>query len=487
MNHAIKRVWVALTVLFVICLGGLSYIQFFDAESLSENALNKRELYREFDLPRGAILVDGKPIAESVPTDDGQFEFQRVYNDAETYAHLTGYYSLANGTTQLESQLNDWLTGTSSDLLFDRLSAMFTGTRSEGASVELTIDGQLQKTAFEAIPEGLKATIIVTNPKTGDILAMASKPSYNTNRLAVHSTAKAAENLKEISNIDGLSPYRNPAISDLVTPGSSFKIISTVAALESGKFDMETPIDNPVSKNYPHTNTPLNNFSEGICARDTRAKLEFIFAQSCNTPFIEISQTVGKDAFTEVAERFGYGQQLSIPQNVVPSEFPSAEASEADMAKMAIGEWNNKATPLQMNMVAMAIANDGVIMKPNLIDKVIAPDLRVIEDPKPEKFSTATTPEVAEQLTELMEGPVLRGTAMNAHVPGVDFRAKTGTAQRPSPEGGPRMVNSWMTGFAPADDPQVAITVNIQDVDYDTGHNTAGALMKTMLEAVFNK
>ncbi|WP_159610537.1 penicillin-binding protein 2 [Glutamicibacter sp. JC586] len=486
MNQAIKRVWIALTMLFVICLGGLSYIQFFDADKLTDNALNKRQLYREFDLPRGAILVDGKPIAESVPTDDGQFEYQREYTNAEMYAHLTGYYSLANGTTQLESSLNDWLTGKSSDLLYDRLLAMFTGKKTEGASVELTIDGDLQKTAFNAIPDGVKATVIVTDPKTGDILAMVSKPTYDTNLLAVHSTSKAAENLKKVSKIDGLSPYLNPAISDLNFPGSSFKILSTVAALESGKYDLDTTIDNPSSVRYKNSTRSMNNFGEGVCAREPRAKLAFIFAQSCNTPFYGISKTVGAKAFGDVAERFGFGQQLNIPQRVTPSQFPSDGADEAELARMAIGQGSNKVTALQMNMAAMAIANDGVIMKPNMIDKVIAPDLRVIEEPKPEKFSTATSKEVASDLKELMEGPVTRGTAMNAAVPGVDFRAKTGTAQLYQ-EGGVSYVNSWMTGFAPADDPQVAITVTLQDVDYDTGHNTTGAIMKKMLKAVFNK
>lgn len=155
---------------------------------------------------------------------------------------------------------------------------------------------------------------------------------------------------------------------------------------------------------------------------------------------------------------------------------------------MAIGQGDNKVTTLQMNMAAMAIANDGVIMKPNMIDKVIAPDLRVIEEPKPEKFSTATSKEVASQVKELMAGPVTRGTAMNAAVPGVDFRAKTGTAQlRTDPDTGVAYVNSWMTGFAPADDPQVAITVTLQNVDYNTGHTQTGAIMKKMLKAVFNK
>lgn len=484
MNQAIKRVWIALTMLFIVCLGGLSYIQFFDADKLTDNALNKRQLFREFDLPRGAILVDGKPIAESVPTDDGQFEYQRKYNDAELYAHLTGYYSLANGTTQLESSLNDWLTGTSSDLLYDRLLAMFTGKKTEGASVELTLDGNLQKTAYNAIPDGVKASVVVTDPKTGDILAMVSKPSYDTNLLAVHSTTKAAQNLKEVGKVEGLSPYQNPAISSLNFPGSSFKILSTVAALESKKYDLDTPINNPISVNYPNSVTPMSNFEEGVCVREPRARLAFIFAQSCNTPFMEISRTVGKEKFADVAERFGYGQQLSIPQKVVPSQFPIDKATDADLARMAIGQGSNKVTALQMNMAAMAIANDGVIMKPNMIDKVIAPDLRVVEKPKPEKFSTATSKEVASQLKELMEGPVTRGTAMNAAVEGVDFRAKTGTAQLGD---GTNNVNSWMTGFAPAVDPQVAITVTLQDVDYSVGHNTTGAIMKKMLKAVFNK
>ena len=487
MNHAIKRVWVALTMLFVICLGGLSYIQFFSAEKLNDNALNKRQLFREFDLPRGAILVDGKPIAESVETDDGQFTYQRKYTDPELYAYLTGYYSLAYGTTQLESTLNDWLTGSSSDLLYDRLAAMFTGQQAEGASVELTIDGKLQRAAYDAIPEGLKASVIVTNPKTGEILAMVSRPSYDTNKLAVHSTTEAAKNMKAIQDMPNVSPYTNPAIYDLIKPGSSFKILSTVAALESDEYDMSTVIKNPPQANYPNSNIPMRNFAEGICSRRSEATLEFIFAQSCNTPYLEISQKLGLEKFADVTERFGYGQQLNIPQSVTPSKFPTDGVPADQLARMAIGEDSNLTTPLQMNMAAMAIANEGVIMKPNMVKKVIAPDLRVIEEPKPEKFSTATTPEVANDLKELMKGPVQSGTAMNARVPGVDLRAKTGTSQLGKNDDGTAMVNSWITGFAPADDPQVAITVAVPNVDYNTGHNTAGSIMKKMVEAVFNK
>lgn len=483
MNQAIRRVWVALMVMFLVCFGALSYIQFFAADQLAGNALNKRELYREFDMPRGAILVDGKPIAESVPTEDGQFTYQRVYNDPEVYAHLTGFYSLANMSTHLESELNDWLTGKSSDLLFDRLSALFTGKTTEGASVELTIDDELQHKAFNMLPGGLRGTIIVTDVKTGDVLAMASKPSYDPNKLSVHSTKAASENLKKLTGVKGLSPYVNPALGNRFSPGSTFKILDLVTGLESGKYDMDTPVPNPQQVNIQ--GAKISNFAEGICANRTQADLRFITAQSCNTPFAQMSEKLGSAPFEDVAERFGFNQQLNIPLKVTESQFkPNMSAGE--LAQSVIGQRDVQATPLQMNMVAMGIANDGVIMQPNLVKKVIAPDLRVLEETKPKEFSTATTKEVANKVAELMKGPVQSGTAMRANVPGVDLRVKTGTADVPDDQPG-RTVNSWVTGFAPGDDPEVAITVAFERIDYDKNHRLAVSLMKQMTEAVFNQ
>ncbi|WP_431710744.1 penicillin-binding transpeptidase domain-containing protein [Glutamicibacter uratoxydans] len=484
MNQAIRRVWIALVILFVVCFGALSYIQFFAADQLSGNSLNKRQLYREFDLPRGAILVDGKPIAESVPTEDGQFTYQRVYHEPEVYAHLTGFYSLANMSTHLESELNSWLTGNSSDLFLDRLTAMFTGNTSEGAAVELTIDDRLQQAAFEMLPDDLRGHIVVTEVKTGNILVMASKPSFDPNDLSVHSTKLATENLKALTSVKGLSPYVNPAIGNRFTPGSSFKILDLVAGLESGEYDLDTPLVNPDSVNVGGAN--ISNFIEGRCSSRTEADLRWITANSCNTPFALMSEKLGNAPFEDVVERFGYNQQLSIPLPVVNSHFP-LNMSSAELAQSAIGGFENQATPLQMNMVAMGIANDGVIMQPNLIKKVIAPDLRVIEEPAPKEFSTATTKEIADQVAELMKGPVESGTAVRAQVPGVDLRAKTGTANLPSEEGEGRIVNSWITGFAPGDDPEVAITVALERIDYNTHSRVAVDLMKQMTEAVFNQ
>lgn len=484
MNQAIRRVWVALVLLFVVCFGALSYIQFFAAEQLAGNSLNKRQLYREFDMPRGAILVDGKPIAESVPTEDGQFTYQRTYNEPEVYAHLTGFYSLANMSTHLESELNGWLTGNSSDLLFDRLSAMFTGNASEGASVELTIDDRLQQAAFAMLPDDVRGTIVVTEVKTGNILVMASKPSFDPNDLSVHSTKQATENLKALTGVKGLSPYINPAIGNRFSPGSSFKILDLVAGLESGEYEPDTVLANPSEVNIG--GAKISNFAEGNCSRRSEADLRWITTHSCNTPFAMMSEELGSTVFEDVAERFGFNQQLSIPLTVADSKFPLGMTS-AELAQASIGGFDNQATPLQMNMVAMGIANGGVIMQPNLIKKVIAPDLRVIEEPQPKEFSTATTEEVAAQVADLMKGPVQSGTAYRAQVPGVDLRAKTGTANLPREDGHARTVNSWITGFAPGDDPEVAITVALERVDYNTHSRVAVSLMKQMTEAVFNQ
>ena len=487
MNQAIRNTWIAVMLLFVLSLGALSYVQFFAAKDLNANPLNNRQLFKEFDLPRGAILVDGKPIAESVPT-EGQFKYQRVYTDPELYAHLTGFYSLANGSTQLESIMNDELTGKSQDQFFDRLVNLFSGKENEGASVELTIEDKLQKFVYGLIPDGTRGTIIVSEPKTGNILAMASKPSYDTNLLAVHSSKQAAANMKKLSDTKDLSPYRNPAIYNLIAPGSTFKIFDMVAALESGQYTADTVLKNPSSVILPGTKTPLKNFYGGNCAAIPEASFAEIVAQSCNTPFVQMSEKLGKAPYEDVTERFGFGQQVKIPLRVEPSVFPP-DLNLAQLGQSVIGEFNVRATAMQMNMAAMGIANDGVIMEPNLVKQVIAPDLRVLSESKPKEFSTATSKDIADKVTDLMRGPVKRGTAVRAQVPGLDIAAKTGTSVVPCTTDpcGPPLVNSWITGFAPADDPQVAVTIVFEKIDFKTGSSLTSPNLKKILEAVFNQ
>jgi peptidoglycan glycosyltransferase len=480
MNQAIRSAWIVAIGMFALVLGSLTYVQFFQAQELNKNDWNSRQLYQDFGRQRGAILVDGRAIAESVPSND-QFNFQRVYNEPELYAHLTGYYSLSLGTTHLESTESPILSGTSSSLFYDRVVQLFSGVETQGASVELTIDPEIQKLAFDLIPEGQRGSIVVMEPSTGNILAMVSKPSYDPNLLAVHDTGVILDNAAALSEQPGLSIYTNPATESLVSPGSVFKLIDAAAALESGRFDAESEIPNPPALEFPGLGYSLPNFVTGGCASRTTADLEFALEQSCNTAFAQIALDLGEEAIREQAAAFGFGEELSIPTRVNASVFPS-DLSEPELAQSAIGQFDTRVTPLQMAMVAAAIANDGEQMKPQLIKSVRAADLALIDAPQPEVLRRSVSEATAGQLTDWMVNVVDNGTATGAQVPGVRVAGKTGTA-----EVGGAGDNAWFTGFAPAEDPQVAISIVMENVDIPTGQQLTSPSAKRLIEAVLNR
>lgn len=479
MNQAIRNTWVVVVAMFMVLIVAISIIQVVAADTLKNNDFNSRQLYQEFGSARGPILVDGTAIAESVESND-DFNYQRVYHETDLYSGLTGFYSLTYGATGLEDKMNRYLAGTSDGQFVDRVVELFSGTPMEGAQVELTIDPRMQRIAYDALPEGTTASAVITDPETGDILAMASKPSYDTNLLAVHSGAKASANMKDLQSVPGLSPYVNRPTAALAAPGSTFKLIDTVAMLESGQYQADSVLDVPNTITLPNSNTQLGNFGGGICGSFDQATLAQIFAQSCNTPFATTAMELGQDRIRTTAENFGFNESIDIPLTVSASQFPD-DLDDAALAQSSLGQRDVKATALQMNMVAAAIANGGTLMKPQLIDSIRGSDLTLLEETQPEVFKRSTTPEVAEQMTQLMRGVVDGGTAYRADSDRVDIAAKTGTAQI-SPE--TDNVHSWITGFAPADDPQVAVTLVYQNIDYDTGSALTSTNLKNIMEAV---
>lgn len=479
MNESIRYAWYGIVAIFLILIGAASYVQVIGADDLRAHEANSRELYKQFGGPRGPILVGGEPIVESVPSDSSSFDYQRVYHEPALYSGITGFYSLAYGQTGLEQRLNGWLSGTADDLFIERIRQTLTGAENPGASVELTIDPAVQKAAYDALPEGMNASTIVTEPDTGRILAMVSRPNYDTNLLAVHSTTEASENMEALRD-DGISPYENRPTTARTEPGSTFKLIDAVAMLESGEYSPDTSLSIPNELALPQTNTPITNFGGGICNQRDSADFTWIFAQSCNTPFSQAAMDLGQDAILDVAERFGFNDDsLSIPLSVVPSHFPTEELPQATLAQSVLGQVDVQATALQMNMIAAGIANDGVVMQPQLVDTVRGPDLNVLEEPQPEVYSEAITPEIADQMTDMMLEVVQSGTAMPARS-SIPIAAKTGTGQTGTED----KVNSWITGFAPADDPQVAVTLVYQGTDYSVGSQLTGRNLKTIVEAV---
>jgi penicillin-binding protein A len=482
MNQAIRSTWMVAVAMFALLFGALTVVQFFQADNLNANDWNSRTLYKDFDINRGAILVGGDPIAESVPSSDG-FAFQRKYTDPELYAPLTGFYSLVYGATQLESTMNDQLSGSGNELLYDRIVRLFSGAQVEGASVELTIDPELQQLAWDLLPDGVKGSIVVMEPKTGNILAMVSKPSFDPNKLAGHNSEKVLSNMASLEEVPGLSPFLNPATESLVAPGSVFKLVDTAAALESGKYDADSVLDNPAELQLPGTNVTLPNYVNGGCSARTKADFSFALEQSCNTPFAQIAWDLGEDAIAKQAQKFGFGESYNIPVNVTASQFPTGMSKDL-LAQAAIGQYDVRVTPLQVAMMTSAIANDGKLMKPNLVRTVRAPDLRVLQSPKPEELQQSLSPDNARQISQWMVNAVDRGIARGAAIPGVQVAGKTGTAELLAGSAGN---NSWFTGFAPADDPQAVVSIVIQDVELPTGSQLTSPNAKQLLEAVLNK
>ncbi len=479
MNESIRYAWYGIVTAFLVLVGAASYVQVIGADDLRTHEANSRELYKQFGGPRGPILVDGDPIAESVPSDSTSFDYQRVYHDPNLYSGLTGFYSLAYGQTGLEQRLNDWLSGAADDLFIERLRQTFTGAENPGASVELTIDPQLQEVAYNALPEGMEGSVVVSEPDTGRILAMVSRPSYDTNLLAVHSTTQASENMDEIVE-SGVSPYQNRPTYDIAQPGSTFKLIDAIAMLESGEYSPEGSVPVPNELPLPQTTNTISNFRGGICDNRASADFTWIFAQSCNTPFSQAAMDLGQDALRDVAERFGFNDDsINIPLSVTASHFPTEDIPPATLAQSVLGQVDVRATALQMNMIAAGIANDGTVMHPQLVDIVRGPDLNVLEETQPEVYSEAITPDIAEDMTTMMQEVVQSGTAMPARS-SIPIAAKTGTADI----GETGKVNSWITGFAPADDPQVAVTLVYQNTDYSVGSQLTATNLKTIVEAV---
>lgn len=485
MNQAIRNSWIAAIAMFALIFGALSYVQVVGADELKANAWNKRTLLQNYCNDRGAIIVGGKPVAQSVAGSES-CQFQRSYAQPELYAGITGYFSKNYGLTGMELAMNEQLAGSSDQLFLDRVGQLFLGNQPKGASVELTLDPKIQKLAYDLIPEGQRGSIVVSNPKTGAILAMVSKPSYDPNLVATQDSDAEAANITKLNKIPGIN--LNQSVSGptgaLLAPGSVFKIIDTAAALGSGKYNKDSVLPNPAEMPFPGIQYKLPNYAGGNCYTRNTASFAFALQQSCNTPFASIAIDLGQKAIEEQASKFGFGQDFGdqLKLQMAKSTFPSEPLDDAGLAQSAIGQRDVRATPLQINMMTAAIANGGVQMKPNLIKALRSPDLRILNEPKPEALRTSTSPEIARQIGEWMTSVVSEGIARGAAVPGVEVAGKTGTAEL-----GTGLNNSWFTGFAPANDPQVAVTIVMQGVDITTGANLTSPNAKKIFEAVLNK
>lgn len=479
MNTQLKRVSIVVLVMFLALFSSGTIISVVQADNLKADPRNVRTLYESFSAERGPILVDGTPIAESVPVDD-DFNYLRVYPQPDLYAHVTGYFTLNQGSTGLEGSLNDYLSGTANDQFFDQLAALFSGESPKGAAVETTLDPVVQQAAWDAMGD-YRGAVIALDPATGAILALVSKPSYDPNLLASHNTSEVISAYEQL-NADPNKPLDNRAIAGaLYHPGSVFKILVAAAAIDSGAYTPETAIPNPPTLQLPQSNSTISNAEGGNCGGGETATLATALRLSCNIAFAQVGLDLGYETISKYTDAFGFGQRIKIPMTATPSVYPEPE-SDAELMLSAFGQYNVRTTPLQIAMISAAIANQGNLMQPTLVERILASDLTELVGFEPSVFSKPISESTAATMVNLMVANVANGAASNARIAGVDVGGKTGTAQ--NSEGVPNTL--WFTGFAPAADPQVAIAVVVENGS-GFGNQVAAPIAKKVIEAVLNK
>lgn len=482
MNRTSRHLFVVVLAMFLSLMLAATYVQFFQAGSLNADTRNVRTIYREYGRDRGPIVVGGTPIAYSEPS-EGVFKYQRRYEDGPLYANLTGYFSTAfNSITGLERSENDVLNGTSSSFLMARVQSLFTGAQPQGGVVELTIDPTVQQAARDALADR-RGAIVALEPETGRILAQYSSPSFDPNGLATHTRADANAYLEQLQ-ADPNKPMTNRAIAgDQEPPGSIFKMVTAAAAIEELGLAPDSQVEGGTTLALPQTTNTIGNDGGANCdGPGATTSLRTAFAQSCNTTFAQLAMDVGPDKMTEMAQAFGFEQEVATPQAVTPSRYPLPETL-AETAMTGIGQASVRATPMQMAMVAAAVANKGDLMTPYVVERELTADLQEVSRTKPNVLSRPMSAQTAEQVGSMMEAVISGGSGKRAALGGVKVAGKTGTAEKGA--GNPPTV--WFIGYAPADDPKIAVAVMLENGGGQgmgaTGGSVAAPIARDILQA----
>jgi peptidoglycan glycosyltransferase len=484
MSKELKRVAIVVLLMFGALFVSTTIIQFVQADALASDPRNSRTLYASYDKERGPILVGGQAVAESVPVDD-EFKYQRVYSNGPLYSQVTGYFTLGQGSTGIEQALNDYLSGTSDSQFLTRLNSIFTGQNPKGASVSLTINPVVQQAAWDALGDQ-QGAVVAIEPSTGKILAMVSKPSFDPNTLAVHNGDEVLSAYNSLLD-DPSDPLINRTINGALNPpGSTFKIVTAAAAMQNAGIQATDTVQNLSRFPLPGSSNTVSNAGGGTCGGGDEVSLNTAFVLSCNIPMAEFGVKMGQKSLSDMANAFGFGRDLSIPLDVTKSTM-GTNLDDAQLALSAFGQYDDRATPLQIAMLSAAVANGGTIMKPNLVDSITAPDLTVLQSFSPEVWAQPLNQVTSSTLSQMMTEAVSSGAASNARIDGVSVAGKTGTAE--NGEGDPYTL--WFTGYAPADNPQVAIAVVVENGggqgQSGSGNSIAAPIAKQVLEAVLNK
>ncbi|MFF7252021.1 penicillin-binding transpeptidase domain-containing protein [Streptomyces microflavus] len=485
MIRYIRRAAAFCLLLLVALLANAARIQLFEADELDDNPANRRNTIVRYDQPRGNILVGDRAVTGNKETGE-QLSFERTYLHGPLYAPVTGYASQTYGTTLIENAEDGVLSGTDSLLAPLPFWDEFTRGRQPGGNVVTTVKESMQRAAYAGL-SGRRGAVAALEPSTGRILALVSTPSYDPERLS--GTGSAVTDAWTRLNAAKSLPMLNRAIRQTYPPGSTFKIVTAAAALDARVVkDADAPTDTPSPYVLPGTRTTLPNEATGC----EQASLADAIRVSCNTVMAHLGVEVGLEGMVEAAGSFGFNETgLRIPSGVARSNFDT-DMSDDQLALSSIGQFNTTATPLQMAMVAAAVANHGDLRVPYLVDRVTTADGDTVQQQGPRSYERAMSPSTAVQLQRMMVDVVENGTGSNAAIDGVKVGGKTGTAQHGIDNSG--LPYAWFISWAQAPDsgrPAVAVAVVVEDASADrsdiSGGGSAAPIARAVMEAALEE
>jgi peptidoglycan glycosyltransferase len=492
-GRQIRRLALGLLVLFLALFAQINYIQVFAADELADNNANaKRQLIAEYAIDRGSIVAsDGRTVLAASRKSAGELKYQRRYPQGPLYATVTGFYSFVYGKTGLEFSFDEYLNGEASELLSQTLVDQILGRPKRGGTVVSTIDPAVQRAAATALGSQPGAVVAI-EPSTGYVRALYANPTYDPNELSSQDEQAVRAAWKRL-NADPDKPLVSRAVAELFPPGSTFKVVTSAAALENG-YAPSSPWPNPHELDLPQTTATIQNFGGYTCPGGSQITLAQALMVSCNVVFGEIGLALGPDGLADQAHAFGFVPDLDsnpIPFDIRfqegffpdPSYFADREPA---VAISAIGQDQVAANPMQMALVAAAVGNRGVQMRPRLVQEIRDQNGQVVQTFEPEEWGRPLSTQSAAQLTAMMVSVVESGTGQAARIPGVQVAGKTGTAQHAEGEN----PHAWFVCFAPADNPEIAVAVVVLNGgnlgSEATGGQVAAPIARAVLEAALS-
>ena len=467
MNGPIRRLAIGMFTAFGALLLAVTWFQVIRADDLKSDPRNARPAQTEQAKERGLIVtIDGTVVARSLPVEDSR-NYVRDYPEGEVFAHAVGYSSYLVGDSGLEASRASTLRSRR-DVTISDLIAGILGTDLRPKNLEITIDARLQRAAFEALGAH-RGAVVALDPVTGAILALVSTPSYDPNLLLGPDAASQWEDL----STDPASPLSDRATRELYAPGSTFKTVVSITGNDTGIAVPNTTFADPEEFPLPGSTATISNAWGGVCNNGVSVTLLQAFARSCNTIFADLAIQVGAGEIGKTVEALGWNQDLDFEWRIPRAVWRTAQLATdpAALGQSGIGERDVRATPFHMAMIASAVANNGLVISPYLVEGVFDADGEQVESTTPQLLGRAMTEATVSAMTLMMERVVTDGTGRSAAIPGVRVAGKTGTAT-----GTGDFPNLWFIGFAPVEAPTIALAVFVEGTTATGASASGGAV-----------